>query len=260
MKIRLLSCGYHFIHRDGLVIDRPSGSGNYAFVFFKTGSEIIVGGQRMEAAKHSFVLFQPSTPHQYGEAGKPFINDWLHIQGEGLDELLARLEFPLDMPVQAADPLFISRCIMDIQSLNRMGGPLCEEILDLDLRSLLARLSNWRQGAAPPEKTSRYFQQFTELRNRLYSTPQANLSVDELASSVNLSKSYFQHTYKELFGCSVVWDMIHGRLEHAKYLLDNSTLPVSAIAKSCGYDHDTHFMRQFKKFVGMTPSEYKARS
>ncbi|MEI0735875.1 AraC family transcriptional regulator [Paenibacillus sp. JTLBN-2024] len=54
--------------------------------------------------------------------------------------------------------------------------------------------------------------------------------------------------------------MINGRLEHAKYLLDNSSLPIAAIAKMCGYENDTHFMRQFKKFVGETPSGYKKRS
>jgi AraC family transcriptional regulator of arabinose operon len=85
------------------------------------------------------------------------------------------------------------------------------------------------------------------------------MTVEQIASRINLSKSYFQHIYKELFGCSVVSDMIYSRLEYAKYLLKNSSLSVSAIAKMCGYENDTHFMRQFKRFEGITPSQFRSR-
>jgi AraC family transcriptional regulator of arabinose operon len=85
------------------------------------------------------------------------------------------------------------------------------------------------------------------------------LRVEQIASRVNLSKSYFQHIYKELFGCSVVSDIINGRLEYAKYLLGNSSLSIAVISKMCGYENDTHFMRQFKRFVGVTPSQYRSQ-
>jgi AraC family transcriptional regulator of arabinose operon len=140
-----------------------------------------------------------------------------------------------------------------------LGGAFRDEIINLDLMSLLAKLSHFQQRANLPEKTVRYFSQFSELRSELYNSPQTHVSVDELAVSVNLSKSYFQHIYKELFGCSVVWDMIHGRLEYAKYLLDNTTLSISAISQMCGYENYTHFIRQFKKFLGMTPGHYRTK-
>jgi AraC family transcriptional regulator of arabinose operon len=56
----------------------------------------------------------------------------------------------------------------------------------------------------------------------------------------------------------VVIDIINSRLEYAKYLLVNSSLSIAAISKMCGYENDTHFMRQFKKFVGLTPSQFKS--
>ncbi|WP_135549971.1 helix-turn-helix domain-containing protein [Paenibacillus cymbidii] len=255
--IRLLSCGYHYVHRDGIVIDRPTGAGNYAFVLFKSDAEIVVRGHGAAASKNSFILFQPSTPHLYRDAEPPFVNDWFHCEGDELAPFLARLRFPLDQPVRAADPSAISRSIMDMQNVHRMGGPLREEIVDLDIRCLLAKLSDWQQRAPLPEATDRYFRPFAELRTRLYSEPQTHVTVESLAAGVNLSKSYFQHLYKDLFGCSVVHDMIQGRLEQAKYLLRSSSYSVAAIADMCGYDNDTHFMRQFKKFVGVTPSRFR---
>lgn len=257
--IRLINCGYHFIHKDGITIDRPSGAGNYAFVFFKSKAELIVDGKPLAAEKNSYILFRPATPHLYRESDEPFVNDWFHCDGDDILEFLTKLKLPLDTFVKATDPLLISGCIREMQSSNRMGGPLHDRIIDFDIRSLFMKLTNLMELADLPDKTSRYFHQFSELRSELYSSPHTHLTVEQIASRVNLSKSYFQHIYKDLFGCSVVSDMINSRLEYAKYLLGNSSLSVSAISKMCGYENDTHFMRQFKRFVGITPSHFRSR-
>ncbi|MFC5471812.1 helix-turn-helix transcriptional regulator [Cohnella suwonensis] len=257
--IRLLSCGYHFIHEDGITIDRPAGAGNYAFVFFKSKAELIVDGKPLAAEKNSYILFRPATPHLYRELNEPFINDWFHCDGDDILEFLAQLKLPLDTLVKATDPLLIAGCIREMQSSNKLGGPLHDRIIDLDIRSLFMKLTNLMELADLPDKTSRYFRQFSELRSELYSSPHTHWTVEQIASRVNLSKSYFQHIYKDLFGCSVVSDMINSRLEYAKYLLGNSSLSVSAISKMCGYENDTHFMRQFKRFAGITPSHFRSR-
>lgn len=256
--IHLIRCGYNFIHREGIEINRPYGSGDYAFVLFRSRAEVIIQGTRYIAEKNTYVLFRPETGCLYRELEYPFINDWFHCVAPELGNFLDELGFPLDQPIPAADPLLIARAIMDIQTIFRQKGSLCEQIIDADIRSLLMKLCNMRDQNTRSERTNRYFRQFSAIRNELYNSPKSHPKVEELAASINLSKSYFQHIYKDLFGCSVVTDMINSRLEYARYLLDNSTLPVAAIAKMCGYDNDTHFMRQFKKFVGATPSQYKS--
>lgn len=247
------------IHRDGITIDRPSGAGNYAFVLFKSSSEVVLEGRLLTAEKNSYILFRPGTSYLYRELEIPFINDWFHCDGNEMMEFLMQLNLPLDTLIKAVDPLLITRYIRELHSISRLGGPLRDEIIDSDIRALLMKLSNLRERADLPYKTSRHFRQFSELRGELYSSPQTHLSVEMIASRVNMSKSYFQHIYKELFGCSVVSDIINSRLEYAKYLLWNSSLPVTAISKMCGYDNDTHFMRQFKRFVGVRPSQYRSQ-
>ncbi|KRE32646.1 helix-turn-helix domain-containing protein [Paenibacillus sp. Soil522] len=257
--IRLINCGFNFIHRDGIRIERPVGAGNYAFVFFRSHSEIVLDGRPLTAEKNSYILFHPATPHLYRELEEPFINDWFHCDGDDIAEFLSEINLPLDTPIKAVDPLLITRCIRELHGMSKLGGPLRDKIIDSDIRTLFMKLSNLIERASLPDKTSRYFRQFSELRGELYSSPQTHLPVEKIASRVNLSKSYFQHIYKELFGCSVVSDMINGRLEYAKYLLQNSSLSIAAISKMCGYENDTHFMRQFKRFVGVTPSHFRSR-
>ncbi|MFC4099378.1 helix-turn-helix domain-containing protein [Paenibacillus xanthanilyticus] len=254
--LTLLSCGYHGVHHDGIVRNRPSGSGSYTFVLFKSRAEVTIHGSRFTAFKNTFILFRPSTPHAYRELESPFINDWFHCKGEDMQAFLHELNFPADTPVVVSDPMLVSRCIMDLQRTSRLDGPLRDRILDCDLRSFFMKLGDLRARTAP-DKLGRYYVPFSELRDELYRAPQTHVSVTALASRFNMSKSYFQHIYKDLFQCSVVTDLIHARLERAKYLLDHSELSVSRIAELCGYENDTHFMRQFKKFVGLTPKQYK---
>lgn len=108
---------------------------------------------------------------------------------------------------------------MELQSINWLG-PQREHIIDLELQSFLMKLGNLRQLMPMSENMARYFRQFSDIRSMLYSSPQSRYSVEALAGDVNLSKSYFQHVFKELFGCPVSLDMINARLEYAKYLLE----------------------------------------
>ena len=49
------------------------------------------------------------------------------------------------------------------------------------------------------------------------------------------------------------------RLEllNAPYKKCTSEMSVSSLALFCGYDNELHFMRQFKKITGLTPSQYR---
>lgn len=256
--ITLISCGYNYVHPEGISIIRPHGSGDYAFVLFRSRAEILVNGEPIAVDKNTYIFFRPHTNHLYRDLEHPFINDWFHCNGADLEAFLASLDFPMDTPVKAADPLLIAKAIMELQTVSRQTSPFRDAILDADLRSLLMKLCMLRsQEKALPEKTGRYYKQLADLRNELYSSPGNRHRVETLAASVNLSKSYFQHLYKELFSCSVMNDIINGRVEYAGYLLTNTQLSITAIAAMCGYDNDTHFMRQFKKWTGLTPSQFR---
>jgi len=256
----LVSCGYHYVHPGGLAIDRPRGAGNFAFVFFRSKSEVIVEGVRTIVPSGTHILFHPESSHRYAGIEPPFVNDWLHCEGAGMEEWLRDIHYPINQPVKAIDSHLISRCIIELQRISSHGGQLAASILDLELRSLFMKICNSKGGWTLPEGQNHYYGAFVDLRSELHNSPQIRVSVEELAARVNMSKSYFQHVYKQFFGVSVMADIIRGRLEYAQYLLVNSRLSVAEISVICGYDNDTHFMRQFKKFIGVTPRGYRVSS
>ena len=84
------------------------------------------------------------------------------------------------------------------------------------------------------------------------------LSVGELARSVSLSRSRFQHLFKAETGTTPASYLRSLRLEHAKRLLETSLLNVKQVMRSAGIGDKSHFEREFKKAYGVTPTEYRA--
>ncbi|MDD6345585.1 MAG: AraC family transcriptional regulator, partial [Oscillospiraceae bacterium] len=63
--------------------------------------------------------------------------------------------------------------------------------------------------------------------------------------------------YRETFGISCISDVIVSKTDKAREILSTTSCTVSQVAVMCGYDSDEHFMRQFKKVVGVTPTVYR---
>ena len=83
------------------------------------------------------------------------------------------------------------------------------------------------------------------------------LTVKNLAESVNLSVSHFQHLFKREVGKSVSQYVRDLRLEKARQLLEESHLRVKEIQVKVGAISKTHFLRDFKKDFGVTHSQYR---
>ncbi|MFD2878451.1 helix-turn-helix domain-containing protein [Paenibacillus rhizoplanae] len=142
---------------------------------------------------------------------------------------------------------------------NLQNGTFRQEIINSIVRCLFMKLSDMRHHVESSQPVSKYYDSFLNLRNEVLSSPPPGILSNSLAERMNMSPSYFQQIYKQIFGIPAVSDIILNRVGHASYLLKNTTYTVSQISASCGYENDVHFMRQFKKFTGQTPSEYRGK-
>lgn len=109
------------------------------------------------------------------------------------------------------------------------------------------------------EKASPYYREFVDLRERIYSNPQEDWNIDSMCRDLILSRGYFQKLYTRCFGISFTQDVINSRIELSKRLLSSTDYSIANIADQSGYTNYVHFMHQFKKIVGITPTEYRKR-
>lgn len=85
-----------------------------------------------------------------------------------------------------------------------------------------------------------------------------DLSLGEVARSVNTSTFYFCKMFKKTTGLNFTDYLSRVRIEKAKNLLINPNLRISEIAYEVGFQSLTHFNRVFRKLVGQSPTDYRA--
>jgi AraC family transcriptional regulator, melibiose operon regulatory protein len=84
------------------------------------------------------------------------------------------------------------------------------------------------------------------------------LSIQTIATALNLSKSYVAHVFKEMTGFTVMEYVMGCRLNQVKYLLEiEPDKPLKDIAHECGFESVSHFSRYFREKVGVTAKEYR---
>ena len=98
-----------------------------------------------------------------------------------------------------------------------------------------------------------------KLHKELHRDPGLDWNQTVMAERMNISVSYLQKLYKKQFGISFMDDLVQARTEKAVALLTTTDLHIGEIAEQCGYRYATHFMRQFKAQLGVTPSEFRRR-
>jgi AraC-like DNA-binding protein len=84
-----------------------------------------------------------------------------------------------------------------------------------------------------------------------------NISMADIAKSVNLSKFYFIQTYKQVFHISPYQYLIKKKLKHAMHLLRYTDDSIYDIALSSGYCDVHAFSKSFKKEFKAPPSFFK---
>ncbi len=83
------------------------------------------------------------------------------------------------------------------------------------------------------------------------------INISQLAESVGYSVEHFRKLFKEYTGTSPKRYIIDKKIEHAKLLLSNSTLPCSDISVLCGFSNYAQFSSFFKREVKLNPKDYR---
>ena len=78
-----------------------------------------------------------------------------------------------------------------------------------------------------------------------------------LAALVDLSPSRFRHLFKQETGTSPAQYLKDFRLRKAEHMLRTTFLSVKQVLKQVGLHSNSHFVHDFRKIHGMTPTAYR---
>ena len=84
-----------------------------------------------------------------------------------------------------------------------------------------------------------------------------NITLEELARLTGLSSKYFCRYFKTIVHRSPIDYLNYYRIECASHFLIASDMTVAEIAQHCGYNDSSFFIKQFRKYKGTTPRQYR---
>lgn len=84
-----------------------------------------------------------------------------------------------------------------------------------------------------------------------------NITINDVAKYLNLNRSYLYKLFKSYSGISPQQFLINYRMERACELLGSTQLTITQVAASVGYIDSLLFSNRFKKYKGISPTEYR---
>lgn len=110
----------------------------------------------------------------------------------------------------------------------------------------------------------RYSRNQSELMTNVASYVRHHLSdaikTDDIADALFISRSHLSTRFKQESGMNLSEYITQLKMSEAKHLLAHSDKSLSLISAYLGYSSQSHFCRVFKKYVGMSPSDYRSKN
>ena len=83
-------------------------------------------------------------------------------------------------------------------------------------------------------------------------------TVDDALAGLSYSKNYLRHIFSQTKGESIKEYLIRERMNLAKQLLRDSSIPIKEIAERTGYRNQHYFSSSFKEALGISPSQWRS--
>ncbi|MDF2870591.1 MAG: AraC family transcriptional regulator [Anaerocolumna sp.] len=139
------------------------------------------------------------------------------------------------------------------QLQNSMDAGEQRVMQNLCLAQLLVELGRQRSKKYRSDGGSKYVSRTLSYLNSNY---EKDIKIEDIAVKIGVSAAYLQRLFKEQTGKTLVDKINELRIEKAKVLLETSSLPVTDIAISVGFNNRQHFTYTFRKLTGCSPSVY----
>ncbi|MBR3864070.1 MAG: helix-turn-helix transcriptional regulator [Clostridia bacterium] len=239
----------------GFCLNRPNGHPDYTFVHFITSVELRLNGKSVIAPEHSCIIYKPSTP-QYFLCPKGMLHDWFHFNGVS-EQLFSDLDIPTDVLILPKQWSFITELVEEIETEFYGKRNYSEPLIDLKINELFIKIGRALKGEYSKITDKEITYALRQLRIEISQNLSQDWTVSKMARKLMLSQSRFAHIYQNFYGTTPIEDVIRMRILSAKNALEFTQSTICEISYSLGYRNTTHFCRQFRQFVGISPSQYR---
>lgn len=247
---RLLNPTHEFAYR----------SRTNALHYYEYAGKLRVGSREYSFKPGDISCIQNGSVYSY-EVSSPSKHWCIHFHdpvGDGADFSLPDLISTGGNSVFYRDQIIqISRLFNRFPSDRQLDKVLLES--RFRLKALLLSFGNLYSNNGGKNRSSKSFswETLTQWIDENLGQP---ISASTLARRANLSRNTFSQKFKKEFNSSVSRYLLSKRVDKAKSLLVSTTQTVYEVGSSVGISDPQYFNKQFRKIVGVSPSQFREES
>lgn len=246
------------------------------YMFHQGKAHYLINNQVFKLEPGMFILLDGTELHKAHVMEEPenYIRSTIHFSVEWIQTLMNKSESQtlLDSFRQFSHRIFTLTDLQKRQEIKQLvdrleflatGDPtaLKESEIKVTFLYLLFQISHAEKEDAAYKmgEKSEKVQYAEEIASFLQKNFKNNITLDDVAAELNLSKSYLSHLFKEITGYTVMQYLMNYRLTRVKAMLEisSSKQTIKECAYACGFESDAHFNRFFKQKVGISPLQFK---
>ena len=206
----------------------------------------------------SFFIFPGDLISYVSDEDDPWQYCWIGFKGNYVDQLLSQMNISAHHPVISTENHEeIVHLFTQIKNVLKQAKTSCDLQTSGFMRVLLSQYAdvnmNVVQHARNVSKLEQQIEHAIKWMTLQYSQP---ISIDGMAQELGYHRTYFSKKFREHTGMSPMHFLLKIRMERAKLLMHDS-LTIDQIASSVGYPDALYFSKQFKKWFGKSPTDYR---
>ncbi|MDH2999782.1 DNA-binding transcriptional regulator AraC [Chelonobacter oris] len=242
-------------------VNRPNGMNGYIINLTTKGQGTVFEGEsQFICSVGDLLLFPPNAVHYYQRT--PQIDTWYHqwiyfrpralwqdwLQWSDVSNKVGRLKIP--------DPITYNKILSLFKKIEEEynSGNYFSEAMSM---CLLEQLLITCIGLDPSNKQRMLDPRILEACHFISDNIKENHKINDIANHVHMSSSRLTHLFAEQVGSSIIKWREEQRMIKAKHLLHASGSPIYYIARQLGYDDQLYFSRIFKRYTGLSPSDFR---
>lgn len=218
----------------------------YMIHFIESGCGYF-NGQQLSGGQ-AFICKQNELCNYYPDKNNPWTYTWINIKGKGADKLIKSLPFKGNV--------FLWNRFENTAALKKIwefrGDRTAEELMSLSaLYRILADQFF--------EKENKKTDYVSEAKILFESQFAQGITVEKVAKKLNISRAYLRNIFYKKEGRSPQNYLMELKMKRAAELLKND-YTITEIAAAVGYDDVLQFSKIFKKYFGLSPTNYKTKN
>ena len=210
----------------------------------------------LKSGDHLFIDCKKPYSHESTDSD-PWELMWVHFNGILMDQYyLYFSNKTTSVAFHPEDPLECSKILENLMVLANKKSTDSELLASHLLNSLVTSVLTDSPDQTKKDTTGDKIQQ---IKNFLDENFQKKIPLDMIADEFFISKYHMSREFKKAYGITIANYIIAKRITYAKELLRFSDMQIEKIGRICGIEDNSYFNKIFRKFEGMTASDYRKK-